>query len=196
MNDIENMLIKKCKNNDVEAFESLISSHQKKVLNICYRYFPNYDDAVDLSQEIFIKIFKNISSFKGDSAVSTWIYRISVTTCIDELRRRKNKIHVSIDSSEYEDSKPIEIIDGNSNPDSTYEKKELKAQIQRAIDNMPEDFRMPVILRDIQNFSYEEISKILCIPLGTVKSRIKRGREYIKQYLTNKGNFFEKVSSK
>ncbi len=191
MNDIEKALIEKCKKGDVWAFEKLIFDYQKKVFNICYRYLQNHEDASEFAQEVFIKIYKGISGFKGQSSVSTWIYKITVTTCIDELRRRKNKNTLSIDDVE----KKIDILDPHSCPHENYEKKEFKKEIQNAISSLSEEYKSVIILRDLQGLSYEEISTILDIPLGTVKSRIKRARENIKEYLQRNGNFFPKASS-
>lgn len=191
MNDIEKALIAKCKNNDVNAFEKLISDYQKKVFNICYRYIGSYEDASELAQEVFIKVYKNISGFKEQSSLSTWIYKIAVTTCIDEIRRQKKHITVSIDDEE----KKIEIPDYQGNPCEAVEKKEMKELVQAAIKDLNEDHREVIILRDMQGLSYEEISQILGVPIGTVKSRIKRARENIKEYLIKCGNFFPKATS-
>lgn len=192
--EFDKALIKKCKNGDVEAFEKLISDHQKKIYNLCFRYFENHDDASELSQEIFIKVYKSIATFKEESLISTWIYKITTSTCIDELRKRKNHKVVSIDDYEV-DGPHIEIASKMEGPHEYFEKKEIKIEVQRAISQLSEEFKTVIILRDIQGFSYDEIADITGVPLGTVKSRIKRAREYVKEYLLEKGNFFKKVSS-
>lgn len=191
MNDIEKTLIEKCKNNDINAFEKLIFDYQKKVFNICYRYLENYDDASELAQEVFIKIYKGISGFKEQSLLSTWIYKITVTTCIDEIRKRKKYNTVSIDDTE----RIIEIVDYDDSPCENIEKQEVKKEILNAINRLNEEHKTVIILRDIQGLSYEEIAQSLDVPLGTIKSRIKRARENIKQYLLKSGNFFPKATS-
>lgn len=195
MNDIEKALIEKCKNGDLKAFETLIESHQKKVFNLCYRFFPNYDDASELAQEVFLKVYKSIALFKCDSSFFTWIYKIATTTCIDELRKRRGKNTVSIDEIQDDNGQRIEIADNSSNPHELYEKNQFKYEIQNAINKLSEEYKTVIILRDIQGFSYEEISEIVGIPLGTVKSRIKRARDCVKEDLLAQRNFFKNVSS-
>ena len=192
--EFDKTLIKKCKDGDVKAFEKLISDHQKKVYNLCYRYFENYDDASELAQEIFIKVYKFIGTFKEESSLSTWIYKIATTTCIDELRKRKKHKIVSINDYEI-DGPHIEIVSKMESPHEQFEKKEIKLEVQKAISKLSEEFKTVIILRDIQGFSYDEIANITGAPLGTVKSRIKRAREAVKEYLFEKGNFYKKVSS-
>lgn len=191
MNDIEKTLIEKCKKGDIEAFEKLIFDYQKKVFNICYRFMQNHEDASEIAQEVFIKVYKSIINFMEESKLSTWIYKIAATTCIDELRKRKNINTVSIDNDEL----AVSLPDNSNNPHDVLSKNELKRELHNAINSLNDDHRDVIILRDMQGFSYEEIAKMLKLPLGTVKSRIKRGREGIKQYLIKNGNFFDKVSS-
>lgn len=193
MNDIEKALIEKCKNGNIEAFEKLIFDYQKKVFNLCYRYLENYHDASELAQEVFIKVYKSIDSFKGESSLSTWIYKIAASACIDELRRRKRRIMPIEDYDHI--NKKSELTDNHFSPHEQYEKNEVKREIQEAISQLSEEYKTAIILRDIQGFSYDEIASIVGIPLGTVKSRIKRARNAIKEYLSNGGNFFDKVSS-
>lgn len=193
LNDIEKVLIEKCKNGDIEAFEKLILGYQKKVFNLCYRYIENHDDASELAQEVFIKIYKSIINFKGESSLSTWIYKIAVGTCIDEIRKRKKYNVISIDNSE--NSAGIELIDNSHNPHSRFERNETVKEIYAAINELSEEFKTVIILRDVQGFSYSEISEIADIPMGTVKSRIKRARDDMKQFLLKNGNFFKEVSS-
>lgn len=190
LNDLEKALLQKCKKGDLEAFEKLIDSYQKKVFNLCYRYLDNYDDAEELSQEVFIKVYRAISGFKEESSLGTWIYRIAVTTCIDELRKKKKYTAVSINQDN-----GLELQDTEPGLYDNYEKKETKKAIEDAIKSLHYDHRIVVVLRDMQGFSYEEISEIIDVPLGTVKSRIKRARENIKEYLIKTGNFFSQISS-
>lgn len=192
--ELDKALIRKCKDGDIEAFEKLILDHQKKVYNLCYRYFENQDDASELAQEVFIKVYKSIGTFKEESSLSTWIYKIAVTTCIDELRKRKNHKVIYINDNG-DDGPHVEIASNMESPHEHYEKKEIKIEVQKAISQLGEEFKTVIVLRDIQGFSYDEIAEITGAPLGTVKSRIKRAREAVKEYLLEKGNFFNKVSS-
>lgn len=179
--NVEKDLIRRAKRGDVSAFEDLISGYEKKVYNTVYRFFNNAEDAMDITQEIFIKVFTSLRGFRENSSFSTWLYRIAVNTCIDFLRKKK------------EDMLPIkeemavggEIRLGSSPqlPEEFVEKQELKQALMKAINTLPEEQRMCVILRDIQGFSYTEISDILTCSLGTIKSRLSRGRRALKEKL-------------
>ncbi|HHW32327.1 MAG TPA: sigma-70 family RNA polymerase sigma factor [Clostridiaceae bacterium] len=188
MEELEKKLLDRAKNGDVVAFEELIEKHQKKVFNLALRMLGNHEDAYDIAQEVFIKVYKAIKNFKEESSFSTWIYRIATNTCLDELRRRKNKNIVYIDEdikSEDSDMKR-QLEDSGPTPDLITEKKEIKRIIYNAIEKLPDQHKSALILRDIQGFSYEEIARILECPEGTVKSRINRGRKTLKEMLEKK----------
>lgn len=184
----EDILIKKSGKGDVKAFGELIEAYENKVFNIALGILKNYDDANDMAQEAFIRIFKSIKSFKGESAFSTWIYRITVNVCLDEFRKRKNKKTFSIDEDiRFGDSEITrEIIDDSPSPDTIVEKNELKKVVHDAISELSEEHQTVIVLRDIQGFSYEEISEMTKTPQGTVKSRISRARNALKDILKNK----------
>ncbi|WP_010252495.1 RNA polymerase sigma factor [Acetivibrio cellulolyticus] len=188
MSEKERNLVEKSKSGDVEAFEQLIESCQKKVFNIAYRMIGNYDDANELAQEVFIKAFRSIKKFKGDSLFSTWIYKVTANVCLDEIRRRKKKMVVSLDEEiEYSDGEvKRQIADNAPTPDIAAETNEVKNAVNKSIQELPEDYKSIIILRDIQGFSYEEISKIFNCPEGTVKSRINRARQALKKILQGK----------
>ena len=182
-------LIYRAKMGDVAAFEELISGYEKKVYNTVYRFLENTEDARDITQEIFLKIYTSLKNFKEGSSFSTWLYRIAVNTCIDFCRKKK------------EDALPItDEMDGSGMgqgehskmPEDVMENKELKKALNDAIKSLPEDLRMCVVLRDIQGFSYVEISEILKCPTGTIKSRINRGRRVLRQILKDRELFFNK----
>ncbi|MDI6600849.1 MAG: RNA polymerase sigma factor [Thermoanaerobacteraceae bacterium] len=162
---------------DKDAFQILMQKYARKIYNTCYRLVGGYE-AEDISQEVFLKIYKNIDKFKGSSDISTWIYKITVNTCREYWR--KNKAY----------DKRVElkenIIMNDSNVDKGIINDELKKYIGKALVSMDMDKREALILRDINGLSYDEISKILGVPVGTVKSRIARGREYIKKFLEDR----------
>ncbi|AEV69215.1 sigma-70 family RNA polymerase sigma factor [Acetivibrio clariflavus] len=189
----EKDLVERAKSGDLEAFEQLIIGCQKKVFNIAFRMVGNYDDANELAQEVFIKAFRSIKNFKGDSSFSTWIYRITANVCLDELRKRKNRTIVSLDQD-------IELNDGDvkrqmpdnaPTPDMEAESNEVKSIVNESIQQLPDDYKSMIILRDIQGFSYDEISKIVNCPEGTVKSRINRARQALKKILQAKKELFD-----
>jgi RNA polymerase sigma-70 factor (ECF subfamily) len=193
MRDSEKILIKRSKNGDIGAFEDLIEEYQQKVFNIALRMLGNYEDASDIAQEVFIKVFRAIKGFKGKSSFSTWLYRIATNTCLDELRKRKNKKVLYIDEDiKLEDSDlQRQIEDDSPTPDVIAEKKEIGAIVNEAIDKLSDEHKAAIILRDIQGFSYLEIAEILNCPEGTVKSRINRGRRTLKELLENKLELLE-----
>jgi len=181
----ERVLIEKSKAGDVAAFEELISSYQKKIFNLAYRMLGNINDADDLAQETFIRVFKSISNFKGESSFSTWIYRIATNVCLDELRKRKNKKAVSLDDEIKVDDGEIkrQIESDSPLPDEIAEREELRLLVKHAISDLPEEQRLIISLRDIQGLSYDEIAQVLDCPSGTVKSRINRARQALKKIL-------------
>ena len=178
MNKSDLELVNICKkNNDLKAFEILIKRHQCKVRSIIYRFLNNQEDLKDASQEVFIKAYKNLASFKGKSNFSTWLYQITVNTCKDKLRTKKLLENKFINITQ-EDL--FEIPD-NKEIDTELNLEENKELIQKLIKSLPLEQQMTIVLHDIEEFSYEEISKILNCPLGTVKSRIFNARKALKE---------------
>lgn len=192
----ENKLIKKAQKGDASAFEKIIAEYQNVVYSIAYRYAENSEDAADMSQEIFIKMFRNINTFQFKSKLSTWIYRVATNTCIDLVKKTKNDRNTySIDDG-YENSdgetKYSEIADDSSRPDVALEEGEVRDVINMAISRLNEDYRLVIILRDIQGLSYDEISEIVGCSVGAVKSRISRGRKNLREILFEDRELFEK----
>jgi RNA polymerase sigma-70 factor (ECF subfamily) len=178
----EKYYLKKAKSGDIEAFEILVEGHQKRIYNIALKMLGNKDDAMELSQEALIKIYKSIKKFKEESSLSTWIYRITTNVCLDYLRKMKNKKTYSIDETLDLDEGEvnIQIVDNSNRPDKIFEQKETREMIKKSINQLSVDQRMVVILKDIEGYSYEEISNYLKVPVGTVKSRINRARILLK----------------
>lgn len=181
----EHVLIEQAKDGDLEAFETLIINYEKLVYNVIYRLIGNPEDTYDLSQETFIKVYTKINQFDGSSKFSTWLYRIATNTCLDELRRRKRKETFSIDQGIEGESGYIypEQEDKSENIENKIVEKEKALIIQKALGQVNEKNREALVLRDIQQLSYEEIADILKLSLGTVKSRISRGRQQVKKIL-------------
>ncbi len=188
MSENEKDLVDRARMGDVEAFEQLIESCQKKVFNIAYKMIGNYDDANELAQEVFLKAFRSIKKFKGDSLFSTWIYKVTANVCLDEIRRRKKRIVLSLDEDiELNDGEvKRQIPDSSPTPDLEAETNEIKDAVNKSIQELPDDYKSVIILRDIQGFSYDEISTIVNCPEGTVKSRINRARQALKKILSRK----------
>lgn len=184
MSDNEAVLLKKIKEGDIASFELLIAEYQVYAYNIAYRMLGNAEDAKDITQEALIKVYKSISKFKETSNFSTWLYRIVMNTCKDELKKRK-EVTLSLDKEiETKDGTvSIEIGDERLNPSKILERNEVSHLVQEAINTLPDSNRMVIVLRDIQGLSYEEISQVIKEPIGTVKSRINRGRGMLKKIL-------------
>ena len=192
MNGEEKSLIIKAKRGDIEAFEQLIEIYQKKVFNIALRMIGNYEDANDMAQEVFIRVFRSLKDFKEQSTFSTWIYRITTNVCLDEIRKRKNKKVVYIDEDVKNDDGEIkrQVESDDPTPELVAEKNYVKQVVNEAINMLSEEHRTVIVLRDIQGFSYEEIAKITKCPEGTVKSRINRARHALKDILSTKKELF------
>ncbi|WIV10516.1 sigma-70 family RNA polymerase sigma factor [Proteiniborus sp. MB09-C3] len=181
MFDREQNLIKKCVNGNLKAFDELIEKYEKTAYNIALRMLKNPEDAMDVSQEAFIKVFKSIKTFNFESAFSTWLYRIVTNTCLDFLRKKSTIVYSLDNPIQTEDGEmERDIPDGSHSPEELLEKKLTKELVNNAIGKLEENHRVVIILRDIQGFSYEEISNILDCSIGTVKSRINRARNNLK----------------
>lgn len=185
----EEKLIARAVKGDAAAFNELLAGHEKKMYAVCLRMCANHEDAQDCLQEAMLRVYRSISGFKGQSAFSTWLYRVTMNTCLDELRRRKGKVTTSLDG----------LLDSGWSPsdeEDTPEKHAIGAEQRRAVQAMiaelPEDMRAAVVLRDIQGYSYEEISRMLEINVGTIKSRISRGREKLREKIIAKPELFSK----
>ena len=178
----EKELIAKAKQGDMQAFEELILKHEKIVYNVALRMMNHSEDAKDISQEVFLKAYRNIKNFDERSMFSTWLYRITTNTCIDEMRKRKGKQNYSLEEElENEDgSMQRQIADEGDTPEESLMRGEEKGEILQALDTLSEEHRVAIILRDVKGLSYEEISEIIELPMGTVKSRISRARNQLK----------------
>ncbi|HEX3030181.1 MAG TPA: sigma-70 family RNA polymerase sigma factor [Clostridia bacterium] len=188
MSENEKALLKKAKDGDVEAFESLVERYQKKVYNIALRITGNSEDAAEIAQEALIRVFRSLKNFKEESSFSTWIFRITTNLCLDEIRKRKNKQVVYInDEIKLDDGEvKIQIEDKSPGPEEKAQTNEVRRIVNDAIQSLSEEHRTIIVLRDIEGFSYEEIARIVKCPEGTVKSRINRARQSLKDILKKK----------
>jgi RNA polymerase sigma-70 factor (ECF subfamily) len=176
------LLIKRAQKGDTAALESLLILYEKRVYNIACRFMGNEADAFDMAQESLIKLYRGIRSFKGQSAFSSWVYRLTVNTCLDGLRKRR-KAPVSLDYA-IENGVMFEDDDCLA-PEAHALSIERAEDIHRAIETLSDGHKTVVVLRDINGLSYEEIAFSLGISVGTVKSRLNRGRQRLKELLIN-----------
>ena len=186
VNNIEPQLLKKAAKCDIKAFEKIILQYEKLIYNLAYRKMSNAEDAKDIAQESIIKIYKNISKCDESFNLRSWICTITINTCIDELRKRKNKTSESIDEMLTTDDGTIEkqLPSPDMTPEEAMLNSEMRDEIQIAINQLSENHKTLIILRDIQGFSYQEIADITGDTLGTVKSRIARARGNLKKFFT------------
>ena len=181
LSDPDTKLVRAFQGGDVTAFDKLVLKHKDKLFNMVFWFLGDYQEANDCAQEIFIKIFNAIDKFRFESAFSTWLYRIAMNTCKNRVKSsayRWKKRTVSIEHlKSSKNGNPFhEIENGSPGPANELEKKERLMLIQNAINSLPEAQNQMVVLRDIQGLSYQEIADITGLSLGTVKSRLARGR--------------------
>lgn len=185
----EMLIIQQVQTGDVNAFELLLREYEKNVYNLALRMVKNPDDAADMTQEAFIKAYNSLSSFRGDSKFSVWLYRIVSNVCLDYLRSvsRHPSVSLSVENDEGEETE-LDIPDESQSPEELLERKLTLESVRRGLDALPEDYRQILLLREIQGLSYDEISDILSLELGTVKSRIFRARKKLCEFLLRDGN--------
>ena len=181
-------LIRSFLNGEKEAFNELVIRHQDRVFNLCYRFFGDLNEADDMAQEIFIKVYRSIGSFRFESGFSTWMYRIAVNTCQNRLKSMDYRFKKMISSFQgkndpEKDGPEWEFPDRSSSPLLELEAKESALRVQKAINGLPKDKKTMVILRDIQGLSYEEMAGITGFTMGTVKSKLARARRELKKKL-------------
>ena len=189
-------LVKRAQSGDDEAFSSLVEIFEKFVYNTALRYLSAAaqptEAADDIAQNTFIKAWRSLSSFRGECLFSTWLFRIAANSARDYIRHKNRHQTVSLTSSEEDDDDnkewDVPVTSGDTVPESSLEKKELILGVRRAIEQLPEDQRAVVVMRDIHELPYKTIADTLGIELGTIKSRLNRGRANLKTILKN-GNF-------
>ena len=173
---------------DEAAFETLVNRYRNQITNFVFRMLGDYEEAVDLAQETFIRIYKARDRYTDVYAFSTFIYRIAANLAISELRRRKRRRLVSLNfllGDNGETGVEFQPPDDKPLPDHVFAARQTQLIVQRAINTLPEKYRAPLILRDVEGKTYEEIAQILTTNEGTIKSRISRGRNLLREKLKN-----------
>jgi len=177
----EAALVQRCANGDEAACADLVAEHQRMVVQLAINLLGDRDEALDLSQEVFLRVFRTIHGFRGQSSLRTWIYRIAVNQARNRHRfwsRRHRADQVSLD--EHVAAHGEFLSGGESTPDQVLAQKELAGRLQHALDSLPFDQRTAIVLREIDGLSYEEIAFSLGIAIGTVKSRLTRARHALR----------------
>ncbi len=181
-NQLATMLVRRCTAGDAAAWEELVQRYNRRIYNICYRFAGSADDAQDLTQEVFIKMYRTLSSYDVDrGAFMTWVTTITRNLLVDHFRKTKqDRVTDSLDvaPSEHEDSMPLaeKIEDRGPSPDARARSGQVGEVVHKALQKLSPDLREAVILRDLEDMDYKDIATVLKVPEGTVKSRINRGR--------------------
>jgi RNA polymerase sigma-70 factor (ECF subfamily) len=160
---------------DLDAFEDLVRMHQVRIYNVAYRITGNHEDANDAAQDAFVRAYQALSRFRQDAALSTWLYRIATNAALDLVRRRPASAAIEL-TADYP---------GAGDPGAEVHRREVNRRVQDAVGHLPAEYRAVVVLRDLQGLAYDEIARILQVPIGTVRSRLSRGREALRAQLTD-----------
>jgi len=192
----EQELVTRAKAGDDEAFAQLMRDNEKRIYNLTLRMTGNPEDAMDLAQETFLNAWRGLKFFKGDSAFSTWVYRLASNACIDHLRRKKRRQDISapMPADDEDDSQP-DIPDERFQPEQELERQELRRAVAQGLEQLSEEHRQVLVMREINGLSYQEIADVLDLEAGTVKSRIARARNSLRKILVESGNFSSPPSS-
>ena len=180
-------LIVRCQQGDRQAFDQLMARYQRYVFNLIYQHLWNVDDIEDVAQEIFLRIFKFIRKYRGNASLESWIYKIVLNYCRTYVRRRSAlaRLFAPLPAVSPDDDHSYEILDllpdATYDPAKTIEQRKLVQDILGAVHALPEIYRNILVMREVNELSYEEIAEILGISIGTVKSRISRARDLVRQ---------------
>lgn len=175
---------------DERAFRALLEKYERAVFSICLRMVRNRDEATDLAQESFIKVFGSLDRYNPEFAFSSWLFKITSNLCIDHLRKRRITTFAMDDPVESEKGEfTRQYVAPDPTPDETFSRNEKMQKLEAGIAALPEHYRIMLVLRHQEDLSYEEIAESLAIPLGTVKARIHRAREMLKTILEGEDFF-------
>ena len=174
-------LLKKAQQGDADAFEQLVAPYEQKIYALCLRLLAHREDAQDAAQETMLRLYRALVSYRGEAQLGTFIYRVTANTCMDALRRRNVR---ACESLEALDDVGVVPVDDSPGPEETILRAEENERLSRAIDALSDEMRLPLVLREIQALSYEEVAQTLGLEMGTVKSRIHRAREKLARMLS------------
>ena len=192
----EKKIIEKVLGGDANAFEELVLKYEKTVYNLALRMVGDRDDASDMTQEAFIKAYGSLSSFRGDSKFSVWIYRITTNVCLDFLRSKSRKQQVSLTVSDDDEDAQLDIPDPKADHEQQLIKKISMQSVEEGLKTLPDKQRQILVMRELGGMSYAEIGAALSLEEGTVKSRIFRARKRLCTFLLYSGNIPDSLASK
>ena len=195
----EQELVERAKKGDETAFEVLVTDNEKRIYNLCRRLVGNPEDAAELTQEAFLNAWRGLGRFQGDSAFSTWLYRLASNACIDFLRKEKRRgrlASLTLSLDDEEEGRQAELPDLRYAPEEELARSEDRRALAQALEALSPEHRQVLVLREITGLSYGEIAAVTGLEEGTVKSRIARARLALRKILTKQGNFFGYAPSK
>jgi RNA polymerase sigma-70 factor, ECF subfamily len=169
--DTDERLVRRFQEGNADAFEILVRRHGNRVYNLCLRILGDPEEAADASQDTFLAALRKLTTFRGDSAFTTWLHRVAVNACYDSLRRKRRRPLLQIVRDE-DDERPEPSLPAPDHADQVV----LSVDVAKAMMEVPKEFRVVLVMADVQDLPYEEIARVLEIPVGTVKSRVFRGR--------------------
>lgn len=185
----EKKCIQRAARGDADAFEEIVKKYQNQVFNLCFRMTGNREDAADMTQETFLKVWKHLDSYRFDSSFSTWLYRLASNCCLDLLRSQKRKPTISLTvENENEEEQILDVQDDSLTPEEELIAQDERERLNQAMMSLEEEQRQILTLRVVNDLSYGEIAEILTIKEGTVKSRLSRARENLRKKLLEIGN--------
>lgn len=190
----EKVLLQRAKRGEMAAFESLVSAYERRVYSLALRSTGSEDDAADITQEVFLRAYRALDTFRGDSGFSTWLYRITANLCVDLARKKKAAQTESLDDEET--AAQVPETRGAHQPEQALENNELRRELDIALSMVSEEHRKIVILRDVAGMTYADIAAALSIEEGTVKSRLARARAALRKILIERGNISLPSASK
>ena len=180
----DQVLVERVKQGDKQAFDLLVLKYQHKLAKLIGRYIRDHAEVMDVAQEAFIKAYRALPNFRGDSAFYTWLYRIAINTAKNHLASQSRRsVEMSVEIPEAEQYASAGELRDNASPERLLMRDEIQYTVARAIEELPEDLRMAITLRELEGLSYEDISQAMECPIGTVRSRIFRAREAINKQL-------------
>jgi len=183
-NDTDKLLVERVKRGEKAAFDALVLKYQQRVVNLVSRFVRNNADALDVTQEAFLKAYRALPNFRGDSAFYTWLYRIAVNTAKNYLAMQSRRSgELEQDIAEIEQIETSDALRDRATPERLLLRDEIQATVIAAIEDLPEDLRMAIMLREVDGMSYEDIAGVMDCPIGTVRSRIFRAREAVDKQL-------------
>ena len=191
----EQQLVSAARQGDMAAFESLVHLYEKRVFALTLRMCGNREDAAEAAQEAFLAAWQGLAFFRGDSSFSTWLYRLASNACVD-LLRRESRHRTAAGPSLDDEELNLDVPDAAPTPQEAAERRALREEIERGLAALSPEHREVLVLRELHQLSYDEIAETLDLDVGTVKSRISRGRKQLRKFLLKSGNFSPPSPSK